>query len=154
MKRNEDFFEIIGKVTVFFSTVDLLATELISKFKSIETEPFKLPKETATLGMKIGFIEKIVVTSPQAIAALNHIYENLTFIKEVANERNRYMHDQWIFNQEIIKSGRIERIRLTSSGLKESTSLSYDDLNNFCNEVGKVQSIFAEAMKKAGVKIA
>ncbi|MCS0413215.1 hypothetical protein ND932_15230 [Vibrio diabolicus] len=154
MTKNEDYFTIIGKISIFFSTVDLFATELILKLNSIEANKFRLPKETATLGMKIGFLEDLVVAHPDAKNALDYIYENLASIKKVSNERNRYMHDQWVFAPDRIKSGNIDRIRLTSSGLKETTTLSYSDLITFCNEVGQVQQVFAEAIRKTGVKIA
>jgi len=153
MKRNEDFFEIIGKITMFFSTVDLLATTLILKFKALETESLELPKETATLGIKINYLEKIKLINPQSKIALSYIHDNLSFIYTVVNERNRYMHDQWLFNPETIKLGHIDRIKLTSSGLKETTSLYHDDLTKFCFKVGKVQKIFMNAMKKSGIEI-
>ncbi|EGR1738183.1 hypothetical protein V8065_004599 [Vibrio parahaemolyticus] len=154
MNRNEDYFAIIGKISIFFSTVDLFATEFILTLNSLESSSFRLPKETATLGMKIGLLESLVVVHPDARDALDYIHENLTSIKKVSNERNRYMHDQWVFAPDKIKNGYIDRIRLTGSGLKETTTLSYRDLITFCNEVGHVQKIFCEAMRKAGVEIA
>ncbi len=73
MYNNGHFFEVIGKISVLFSVVDLFVTTLIQKLVNIEADPMRLPSELATLGAKFIYLEKMEVKNKTSIDILNSL---------------------------------------------------------------------------------
>src|SRR5271169_6971775 len=104
MYRNEDFFRIIGHISVFFATVDFFVSEVMIRLTALPgaSVPFS---DTATLGQKFERLGKLTsgdVTNPEVLSAL-HV--ELPRARAVAKERKRYIHDQWVFEPQLVASG-------------------------------------------------
>jgi len=70
----------------------------------------------------------------------------------VANERNRHIHDMWIFDSDLVSQGRIRRARLEIDGLRtgslsEPEELTLEELYEFAKKVGDIQKIFGDALQ-------
>lgn len=138
----DDYFKLLGKISVLFATLDFAVTEVILKIAKSETGSFKLPAENSTLGKKLRFLKESSFSSALGLTAMEHLSGFLPAAIEVADERNRYIHDQWIFNQDFISKGKIERIKMTSSGLKEKVLLTLEDISEFEMKIAKIQHPF------------
>ena len=146
MYTEDDYFKLLGRISVLFATLDLLVTELILKIAKNESAKLDLPSETATLGTKLRFLEKAPVSTKFAMNVVNSVNSILHDAIKIADERNRYIHDQWIFDPASICEGRIDRVRLTSSGLKERTTIYITDMVKFANKIAAVQRPFFEEL--------
>lgn len=138
----DDYFTLLGRISVLFATLDFAVTEVILKISKNETEAFKLPSETATLGKKLRFLKELSVSSSFGMAAIESLSNYLPAAIDMADERNRYTHDQWVFNPNVISKGQIERVKLSSSGLKEKTLLTIGDISMFEGKVAAMQVPF------------
>ena len=153
MYRKEDFFQAIGHISVLFATLDLFVTlaflHLVGVWKTSLPAPFN---DYTTLGQKLRLLENLKpneVVNPGLLATLQ---SQLPWIIDIAKERNRYIHDMWIFKPDLISQGRIQRARLEAGGLKngslsEPEEMTLDDLYKFAKEVGEAQKVFANALQ-------
>lgn len=149
MYSNDDFFRVIGHISVFFATLDLFTSEVIVRLMPGDpttTPPFP---ENSTLGQKLALLEKLKSTEVTNSDVLLDLQEGLPRAQAAAKERNRYMHDQWVFDSGLIAQGRIRRVRLVfGSPLKANIQeLTIQDLQAFLSEVGELQKVFAQALK-------
>jgi hypothetical protein len=139
---HNDFFQEIGHISVFFATLDLFVSQVID-----ELTPYPAPfKENSTLGQKLnilGDFKSEDVINPEMLA---HLKTFLPRAKVAAAERNRYIHDQWIFDPKLISQGRIRRNRYSLKTL-DSKEMSIQDLTIFRDELGELQKVFAQAIK-------
>ena len=94
--RNEDFFQVIGRISVFFSTWDLLTTLLTMRLVKRQT---RLPVnfDRRTLPQKLRFLGEL--SAPEVVDpdVLKEVKLELPAALSVAGKRNRYIHDQWVF---------------------------------------------------------
>ncbi|WP_394237098.1 hypothetical protein [Pseudomonas anguilliseptica] len=146
--NQDDYFRIFGRISILFATLDFGVTELILKIAKAEGDDFKLPHNTATLGNKLRFLQSSSVSSAYALEIKNSLSSILPKAVAIADERNRYIHDIWIFNPNTITSGKIDRIQLSSTGLKERVSLSIEEIQAFENDIGYIQQYFFEPLIK------
>lgn len=105
-------------------------------------------KESMTLGQKLIYLDKLKyhdVTNPDKLAKFKKFFPKAI---KIAKERNRYIHDQWVFKDENIIEGKIERIKLMAIGKIESSSfLKYSDLELFLRKIGYFQKKTAALLK-------
>ena len=143
----------IGHITVFFSTLDFFVTRFIIE---LVTDDYKATKpslnDNTTLGAKLARIEKLQdqdVISPQV---LQHIKNFLPEAMEVSRIRNRFMHDQWVFNPETLAKGIINRVEFTDlKGWNTDSKLpmpyTEKDLEDVLSRIGALQTVFANAVE-------
>lgn len=140
--NEDDYFKSFGKISALFATLDFVVTEIILKIAKAEGNDFKLPRETATLGNKLRLLQESSASSAFALNVKKTLSNILPTAINIADERNRYIHDQWIFNPSTISSGKIDRIKLTSTGLKERITLSIEEIKAFENDIASIQIPF------------
>ena len=146
MYSQDDYFKLLGKISVLFATLDFFVTEVILKIEKNEVDDFDLPRKNATLGNKLRFLQDLKISSEfglKTIRSLSYIFPEAIAISD---ERNRYIHDIWIFEENSISNGVIDRVRLTSSGLKERSSLSIDEIKEFEIKVKSIQHPFVSVL--------
>lgn len=108
MISTEDLMTKIGRLSVFFSTWDLLVTLVLLR---LCPETHRL-RENETLGQKLTRLEKLQtssVTNPEILAGLQ---ATIAQAQKVAVERNRFLHDQIVFNLDMLRTGKLERVRI------------------------------------------
>jgi len=147
MFSEDDYFRLLGRISVKFATLDLMVTELMLKLIQREEDNFDRPWEQATLGKKLKYLQDTQFTSEYGVKIKILLSDILEKAIEIAKERNRYIHDQWIFDPNSITNGLIDRIRLTSSGLKERSSLSIEDIKEFERKLAFIQRPFLELLQ-------
>jgi hypothetical protein len=126
-----DFFRIIGKISVCFAALDMFTSQLLRDLTKREPSselPFPV---NATLGRKLHLLKDM---NPEDTINLDVLTEFKNFLPEalkIADERNRYIHDMWIFDRSL-PSGRMRRVQMTYQGIEDGdTVLSIEDLNRF-----------------------
>ncbi len=111
---NDDFFKVFGEISVHFATLDALATLLILRLVRVECIEKKNPiDDRTTLGQKFRFLEKLRDDQVFDQDILNSLKNVLERSIELSDERNRYIHDQWVFAENTIARGEIERVTFT-----------------------------------------
>jgi hypothetical protein len=146
MYSDDDFFRILGHISVFFATLDLFASEVILRLTGW-TSGTALPfGETATLGHKLTLLGEMRPEHVANSAVLLDLQRELPRAQTAARERNRYIHDQWIFDPTLIPQGRIRRARwpLGQAAVQE---LTLQELHSFLQEIGQLQRVFAGALR-------
>ncbi len=137
---NEDFFKLFGHISVFFATWDMLTNILI--FRLVKNPNID---SRMTLGEKIKYLGHLDSNEVDDLDVLKDIKD---FIEEsardVSQERNRYIHDQWIFKESDIDEGKIERSEIVlkpeSKDLHlKTTRFSIADIEKFLVKVGACQ---------------
>jgi hypothetical protein len=136
---NQDFFQEIGHISVFFATLDFFVSILIDQI-TINPQAISLAG-TSTLAQKFRFLSKLNSEEVRDIVKLNEVKKYLSRAKMAAQERNRYIHDQWVFAPDLIPQGRIRRSRYSSKRW-DTKELSMSDLIAFRAELGELQKIF------------
>lgn len=150
MIKNEDFFQIIGQITIFFATLDLLTTILMTKLNKSSTRS-KIKGHT-TLTQKFRILKDYSANEVVDIEVLKSIKEILPEAIKISKKRNRFIHDQWIFIPEKIELGKIERAVVV--GVEENrTELkkvdhTLDDLYALLREIGSIQKIIGNLIHR------
>jgi predicted methyltransferase len=82
-------------------------------------------------------------------AVLSDLQVELPRAQAVAKERNRYIHDQWVFDAKLVAAGRIRRAKLVFGPPTQTVMQDFtmSDLEAFLQELGKLQQVFAKALK-------
>lgn len=150
---NEDFFQILGHISVFFATLDFLVTLLMMRLIDYEKTKHKSPiNEKTTLKQKFRILRDLSDDKVFDVDILTKFREFLDEAIEISEKRNRYIHDQWLFSPELIKSGKIGRLTLTQ--IAEGTinpkgeKLTIEELKEFLNEIGSLQKRVNELFDK------
>ncbi len=169
---DNDFYQVLGRITVAFATWDYYVTTLIlnlpSKGMSINDrttlKKLKKLKDRTTLYQKLKKLNDWItlnqkpqklkglhpdqVKSPKVLEKLKNILPEAIRLSEA---RNRYIHDHWVFNEDTISVGEIKKMRLTGLDkgiVKISTEkLSITALNNFLNEIILMHNNFGILLK-------
>lgn len=138
-----NYMVVVGWITILFSTIDYYISEIILRLIN-DPDPNRLPfTDKTTLGRKLCFIEKLRPEQVTNIEALSAIQALLPEAMKISEERNRYIHDQWILKEALLKENKICRIRLRVTPdhkiCGEETLLSMDDLQKCFAEIGELQ---------------
>jgi len=148
---DNDFFRVIGNISVYFATLDFFVSELIMRLIPItpnaiqQTPPFN---ERSTLGQKLRILQKMThddVVKPEILPQIHYVLPDAI---EVSEERNRYIHDQWIFAPASISKGEIGRLKITIQKnwfpSFESSNHTIAELHEFLGKIDRLQKTFAE----------
>ncbi len=147
--RNEDFFEVIGRISVSFATLDFFTSELIRRLLPIDKKSQIPFTNRTTLGKKFNILEKMTDEKVIDSDVLADVHKVITEAQEVSLERNRYIHDQWVFNPKKISQGKIVRLKMdVSTNYNEETELTLRELYDFLNRIGELQKQFAGFLKR------
>jgi hypothetical protein len=144
---NENFFSIIGHISVFFSTWDVLTSLLIIRLVKRQSPLPILNRKT--LGQKLKLLGGLAPTDVVDPALLGRVQLALPEALLVAEKRNRFIHDQWLFAEEKITTGEIGLLSVEvvvgSEGRTANmapTNFHITELYTFLETVGKQQTIF------------
>ncbi|MFH1509418.1 MAG: hypothetical protein ABIE68_04600 [bacterium] len=152
MYKKEDFFQVIGHVSVFFSTLDVLTSILISELvkKSVANKP----KYDDTLGIKFRFLKGLNNEDVNSVKTLKKLNGLIDEAIKISDERNRYIHDLWVFDDKNIRKGYIDRLRMKGTNKigfeKEVSTLSINDLYVFLKGIGNMQESIGKMIKNKG----
>lgn len=145
--NNDDFFRVIGRISVTFATWDLFLSDILVRLRPGKPLCFK---ETDTLGRKLQRLEALKRKEVCDPHLLDELVAHLPKAKSIAHERNRYIHDLWVFDEDLIASGRIRRGVLTFKPdiHIERKELTIQELESFCEAIWSIQKPFADAAQK------
>lgn len=142
---NDDFLQIIGHISAAFALLDFVTMMLICRL--IDGENFKKLKikDKTTLGQKLRILKKLEHVITDYPLCLSELKKILPEAIKIADERNRYIHDQWIFDERIA-SGNITRLRIKRKNecninviKTEEKTFNIDFLCVFLNQIISVQ---------------
>lgn len=152
MATNADFFQVFGHITIFYATWDLFTTILIARLVKPE---YDVPDQNSTLGAKLHFLEMLKKDRVVNADLLAKIQAELPESQEVSRQRNRFIHDQWVFEPEAVAQGRIKRralriekgwgVRLTAL---DPIEFHISQLYSFLRVIGEQQKKFANYMSE------
>lgn len=144
---NENFFEVIGHTSVLFSTWDILTSLLLIRLVKRQTLLPDLDRKT--LGQKLQLLKGLASNDVVDVAVLERVQSALPEALPVAEKRNRFIHDQWLFSPETVVVGEIVllsvEVVMGSEGRTFSmvpTTFHITDLQGFLDTLGKQQVIF------------
>ena len=144
---NKNFFEVIGHISVFFSTWDVLTSLLIIRLVKRHNPLSDLNRKT--LGQKLKLLGGLTPTDVVNPALLGRVQLALPEALSVAEKRNRFIHDQWVFADESIATGVIRllsvEVIMGSEGRSVNmapTNFHIAELYAFLDTVRKQQKIF------------
>lgn len=147
MYTNDDFFRVIGRISVTFATWDIFVSDVIVRLR-----PGKPPlfNETDTRGRKLRLLERLKPEDVCDSHLLAGLVVHLPEATSIADERNRYIHDQWLFDKDLIARGRIRRYRFVFEAeiRAESKELTIRDLESFSRTLLGIQKPFSDAAHK------
>jgi hypothetical protein len=144
---NESFFEVIGHISVLFSTWDVLTSLLIIRLVKRRS---RLPDlDRKTLGQKLQLLMDLTPNDVVDAAVLDQVLLAVPEALPVAEKRNRFIHDQWMFSPETVLIGEIVllsvEVVMGSAGRTFNmvpTKFHITDLGEFLDTVGKQQVVF------------
>ena len=153
--KKEDVFQILGHITIFFSTLDIMTTKLILELVTEEYKSKNRPlNERATLKARFRLLQSLKDHDVKSVEAITVIREFLSEALEVAEERNRFMHDQWEFKEENLIEGFINRCKsvgLVEWKLKnEKVKYTIPELTALLNRIVKLQIMVGDILTKYG----
>lgn len=138
----EKVMQLFGKISVFYSTLDFLVTIYILEIVNAQSnEPKNLLHKT--LGQKFNIIKNLKkedVKSFESLQALHSIMEDAI---SVSNERNRFIHDQWIFNPDDLIKGKISKFSIDDFDSK--VFYTEEDFKNLLKRLEDLHNIFNQA---------
>ena len=145
---DNDFYQVLGRITAAFATWDYHVTTLILNLPSSKGISIN---DWTTLNKKLEKLKGLhpdQVKSPKVLEKLKNILPEAI---RLSKDRNRYIHDHWVFNEDTISVGEIKKMRFTGSDkgiIKISTEkLSITALNNFLNEIILIHNKFGILLK-------
>jgi hypothetical protein len=150
MGRKEEYFEILGQITVFFSTLDSITTTIIVKITR-EDVPLQM-SDTMTLKQKFRILEKYSDKDVVDNNILVEIKNILPEAPEISEKRNRFIHDQWVFDENTLKDDKILRYRL--KGIKSrsfESEKSFHEKKEFkilLREIGSIQEYLSKYLNQ------
>jgi len=149
--KNEDFFQVIGHISIFFATLDFLISLILVKLLKEERYSRKI-NETTTLGQKLKFLNELKKTDVKFQDIFEKLKEFLPEAIDISKERNKFIHDQWVFKPKLINSGKIERIHLEFKEgnikiKKPGITMEIQELHFFLNKIGQMQIKMSEINK-------
>ena len=148
MTTEKDFFQVLGHISVFFSTLDVLTSIFIRQ--QIKSDFHLKFNDKTTLGQKYKILQGFNQEHFVSLEVYSDFVNILPEAIEISEKRNRFIHDQWIFNQKNIEVGTIERGMLkvfeTGKWKMDIDVHTLDELYVFLNELGELQ-------KKVGIFI-
>ena len=138
MYTNEDFFARIGRVSLLFATLDFYTSEILARLQSGSSLPFK---DTDTLGRKLKVMADLGSIGPEYQDLLAQLQAHLPTALAIAAERNRFIHDLWVFDAPLVAAGRIRRVRPRFEKGKpgEWRELTIADLDSFGDQLLAIQ---------------
>jgi hypothetical protein len=143
----ENFFEVIGHISVFFSTWDVLTSLLIIRLVKRQNPLPDLNRKT--LGQKLKLLGSLTSTDVVNPALLGRVQLALPEAALIAEKRNRFIHDQWLFAEERIPTGEITllSVEVVMGGGGRAvnmvpTNFHITELYAFLESVGRQQGIF------------
>jgi len=147
--KNEDFFQKIGHICIFFATLDFFITLLFLRLiKDPKSKSLKNLNDNSTLRQKIELLNSVHesdVIDPKVLINFKKNYDKLV---KIADERNRYIHDQWVFIEEDVAVGNITRLHLTDFRKGVITPIPHKvnikDFDDFLKEIGGMQKLIGE----------
>lgn len=152
--NREYIFQIIGQTTIFYATLDFLVTRFIIDMASLQFKATEKGfRDTTTLGQKLRIIEKWNDEDVISVSILNEVKLHLEDAILLSQERNRFMHDQWLFDPKDLTQGFIKRISftdLTTWNTESNLSDPYciEDFNKLLERIAKQQISFSVYLDK------
>ena len=145
---NEDFIQVIGSISILFSTWDLFSTILAIRLAKRVTPLPNLDRKT--LPQKLHLLKRLAASDVVNPEVLNRVHLALPEALAVAEERNRFIHDQWVFSPESVPLGEISLLSIQVVMGAEGRTVAMpvrmfriEDLNAFLSAVGAQQKEFA-----------
>jgi hypothetical protein len=147
---NEDFFKVFGHISVFFATWDFFVTAIITRL--VCSERINLRRlEGSTLGQKLRYLQGISEEDTVSPGLCRRMQAELTTALEVAELRNRFIHDLWKFASEDVDRGAIERLTLKLRQEEFAVTLAFaterytlEQLYEFLKQIGEQQRVFSQ----------
>lgn len=148
-----DFFRILGRISVFFATWDILTTALALRL----IDASKVAKKRAlndrlTLTQKLERLSNLKEPEVFDVQVLNDMKKILPGAISVARLRNRYTHDQWKFDPGTVPHGTVFRCEVTGlhqwsfDMTEERTTIA--DMYSFLAQLGSLQKCFSELLAR------
>lgn len=146
----EEVLQLIGHVTVFYATLDVFVATLCHSLIPYGSVDRRRLRGAMTLGQRaklLGELDSESVTNPDA---LREFQSRLPEIIELSEIRNRFIHDQWNFNQENLARGEIVSLRFEFGRdgglLTENTHYTAATMRALLKRVGEAQGIVTAAL--------
>jgi hypothetical protein len=146
MYSNEDFFRIFGNISIFFATLDFITTLTILRLAKKGT--VATITDITTLQQKFRVLEGLRDDQAVDPAILAEVKSLLPAALKAGEKRNRFTHDQWLFDPSAIRDGKITHFEV--KGLKEwkivahEHQTSWEELAAFLCEIGQLQIKFGK----------
>ncbi|HEX4145397.1 MAG TPA: hypothetical protein VHY91_17970 [Pirellulales bacterium] len=156
MATDNDFFQVLGRISVVFSALDLIVTLII---RGLVVN--NLVKDKDTLGKKLMYLAKLQAHDVTDANVLNGIQSLLPKAQPIVESRNRFIHDQWVLDAQMVAAAAVRRIKLidvadSACGI-EWTKVTLSELNGFCDELVKLQykfcPLYDQVREKAGLPL-
>jgi hypothetical protein len=151
----KDFLELMGRISRVFSSLDFMVTILL--YKLIDGKGIDDLKITdkKTLGQKLRIMKKLKKDNVSYPESLNKIKELLSEAIKIANERNSYEHDQWLFDKSKIEKGMITKLKICRKNklnvniinIKEKT-FTLGIMNDFLKDIISMQNKISKIDKE------
>ncbi len=151
MATNEDFYQVFGHISLFFTTWDFLLTRILVNIIDPRQTKIRIT-ERMTLGRKLQIVDDLKSEHVAMPTVLQELKQLLPEAKPFAEKRNRFIHDLWLFAPEAVSQGRITRLELSfrEKGAFAATpnETTLDDLYHFLAEVGTMQKRYSEVIER------
>lgn len=102
--------------------------------------------DRTTLGQKLNILSKLEEKDVEHPLVIIDLKKLLPEACEIAEERNRYIHDQWIFNELKIAKGEINRLKIKRKNQlninvfeTDEKTFNINSLKDFLNKVIDIQ---------------
>ncbi len=157
---NEDFYQVFGHISLFFTTWDFLLSQILVSI--IDPSKTKIHiTERMTLGQKLQVVDDLRPEHVSTPIILEELKQLLPEEKPVAEKRNRFIHDLWLFAPEAVGRGQISRLKISfrekGAFVVDQQQTTLDELYKFLEKVGTMQQlcqdVIARHQEELGIRL-
>ena len=150
----EEIFQFIGHVTVFYATLDVLMSMLCQSLIPYGSPVRRKIRGSMTLGQRARLLADLDAGTVTNSKALIELQKALPEIIELSEIRNRFIHDQWVFDEQNLERGDIDsfRIEFSKDGnlIRETTRYTRTTMKRIIGRIGEAQKVVGNVMGKVG----
>lgn len=145
--NKNDLYQILGRISVAFATMDFYVTILI---RNSTIDKVNFLHDMMALGKKLRILKGFKSNQFKDPSLYKKLHNILPEALRVSADRNQYIHDHWVFNEDTISVGEIELMHFQGLDKEEvkttSKKIQISDLKDFYSEIRQLHEKFGQLL--------
>ncbi len=154
---NDDYFKVLGKITVNFSSLEIYLSFLIWNLATHELKVGKIITSELSFKAKIALFASLYRYQIGDIKKSSNVDKLIKSLTKAEEKRNIVIHSSWLVDEQNTKVIRHKTTSKLKYGLKDDfEDFTIDDLNeisDFISDVGKDLGKLISSSSKKAIKL-